>query len=134
MWYAPMARRSQPIEIEMNFKIPVFAQLAGLLVLSNTFMTVAWYGHLKHKDKALLVVILISWGIAFFEYLFQVPANRIGSSQFSVTQLKIVQECVSLSIFVIYAWFAFHEKLKWNTALALVLVGVAVYLVMLGRD
>ncbi len=118
----------------MNFKTPVFAQLVGLLVVSNTFMTIAWYGHLKHKDKALFVVILISWSIAFFEYMFQVPANRIGSTQFSLTQLKIIQECVSLSVFVIYAWVAFHEKIRWNTALALVLIGVAVYLAMLGRE
>lgn len=118
----------------MNLKIPTFAQVVFLLAVSNIFMTVAWYGHLKHKDKALFVVILISWSIAFFEYLFQVPANRIGSTQFSLTQLKIIQECVSLSVFVIYAWVAFHEKLRWNTALALVLVFVAVYLAMLGRD
>jgi hypothetical protein len=67
------------------------------------WFTAAWYGHLKHKDKALFVAIVLSWGIAFFEYVFQVPANRIGSAQFSVTQLKIIQECISLSVFVIYA-------------------------------
>ena len=111
-----------------------FLQVVLLLAVSNTFMTVAWYGHLKHKGKALIVVIAISWGIALFEYMFQVPANRLGSAQFSVTQLKIIQECISLSVFVVYAWVVFHEKLKWNTALALLLVGVAVYLALLGRE
>lgn len=111
-----------------------FLQVVLLLTVSNTFMTVAWYGHLKHKDKALIVVIAISWSIALFEYMFQVPANRLGSAQFSVTQLKIIQECVSLSVFVVYAWVAFHEKLKWNTALALLLVGIAVYFALLGRE
>lgn len=111
-----------------------FLQVVLLLAVSNTFMTVAWYGHLKHKDKALFVVIALSWGIALFEYVFQVPANRIGSAQFSVTQLKIIQECISLSVFVVYAWVVFHEKLRWNTALALLLVGVAVYLALLGRE
>lgn len=117
----------------MNKNI-ILLQTVLLLTISNTFMTFAWYGHLKHKERALFAVILISWGVAFFEYLFQVPANRIGSTQFSLTQLKIIQECISLSVFVIYAWLAFHEKLRWNTALALVLVFVAVYLAMLGRD
>ena len=118
----------------MNNKHTQLLQVVLLLAVSNTFMTVAWYGHLKHKDKALFVVIALSWGIAFFEYVFQVPANRIGSAQFSLTQLKIIQECISLSVFVVYAWVVFHEKLRWNTALALLLVGVAVYLALLGRD
>ena len=118
----------------MNSKHTQFLQVVLLLAVSNTFMTVAWYGHLKHKDKALPIVIALSWGIALFEYMFQVPANRIGSAQFSVTQLKIIQECISLAIFVVYAWVVFHEKLKWNTALALLLVGVAVYLALLGTD
>lgn len=118
----------------MNNKTVQMLQVVSLLVVSNTFMTVAWYGHLKHKDKALIVVILLSWSIALFEYMFMVPANRIGSAQFSLTQLKIIQECISLSVFVIYAWVAFHEKLRWNTALALLLIGAAVYLAMLGRD
>jgi hypothetical protein len=118
----------------MNNKTIQFLQLVLLLIISNTFMTVAWYGHLKHKSKALLVVILLSWGIALFEYIFQVPANRIGSAQFSVTQLKIIQECISLSVFVVYAWVVFYEKIKWNTALALLLVIAAVYLALLGRE
>src|SRR5881396_3494043 len=65
-----------------------------LLVISNTFMTLAWYGHLKFKDKPLWLMILASWGIALFEYMFQVPANRTGSYQFTVTQLKVMQECI----------------------------------------
>jgi len=118
----------------VNFKTPILLQVVVLLAISNTFMTVAWYGHLKHKDKALIVVIALSWGIALFEYVFQVPANRIGSSVYSLTQLKIIQEAISLSVFVVYAWVVFHEKVRWNTALALVLVGAAVWLAMLGRD
>ena len=70
-------------------------QTVVLPTISNIFMTFAWYGHLKHKDKALWLVILVSWGIAFFEYCFQVPANRIGSRQFTGTQLKIIQEVVT---------------------------------------
>ncbi len=118
----------------LSTKVSHFLQVVTLLTLSNTFMSIAWYGHLKHKEKALLVVILMSWGIALLEYVFQVPANRIGSASFSVTQLKIIQECISLTVFVGYAWIVFQEKLRWNTALALVLVFVAVYLSMLGSD
>ena len=70
-----------------------------LLCASNLFMTMAWYGHLKFKNKALWLVILASWGIAFFEYCLQVPANRIGSNYFSVTQLKVMQEVITLAVF-----------------------------------
>jgi uncharacterized protein (DUF486 family) len=84
--------------------MPVIFQTAGLLVLSNVFMTFAWYGHLKNlSNKAWYVAALISWGIALFEYLLQVPANRIGAGQYSLAQLKILQEVITLSVFVPFA-------------------------------
>jgi uncharacterized protein len=81
-----------------------------LLILSNVFMTFAWYGHLKFKDKPLLIVILISWGIAFFEYCLQVPANRIGHGQFTAAQLKTMQEVITFSVFAVFSIFYLREK------------------------
>jgi uncharacterized protein len=86
----------------------------ALLVVSNVFMTIAWYGHLKHKDAALGKVILISWLIAFAEYCFQVPANRIGSYQFTTAQLKTIQEVITLVIFCIFSVVYLKEPLRWN--------------------
>jgi len=111
-----------------------------LLIASNVFMTFAWYGHLKMKDFSwfaslpLLGVILLSWGIAFFEYCFQVPANRIGYQEnggpFSLIQLKIIQEVVSLSVFVVFTTLVFkNENFRWNHILAFILMVAAVYLV-----
>lgn len=102
----------------------------GLLIGSNIFMTVAWYGHLKSMmSRPLWAVILISWGIAFFEYCLQVPANRIGSSQFSVAQLKVIQEVISLVVFVSFLAIYMKEPLKLDYFWAgLCLVG-AVYFV-----
>lgn len=74
----------------------------GLLLVSNIFMTFAWYGHLKFKESPLLIVILVSWGIALFEYCFQVPANRIGYGYFNATQLKVIQEIITLVVFVVF--------------------------------
>jgi uncharacterized protein len=85
-----------------------------LLIASNVFMTFAWYGHLKFKDSALWLVILASWGIAFFEYCLQVPANRLGHGRFTTYQLKIIQEAITLSVFVVFALFYMQEKLRWN--------------------
>ena len=99
----------------------------ALLTVSNTFMTFAWYGHLKFKDVSLWKVILISWGIAFFEYCFQVPANRIGSSTFSAAQLKIIQEVITLFVFGVFAIFYLKEDLKWNYIGSFVLVVGAVF-------
>jgi uncharacterized protein (DUF486 family) len=104
----------------------------SLLVVSNTFMTVAWYGHLKHKNSPIILAILVSWGIALFEYMFQVPANRIGSAQFSLTQLKIMQECITLAVFVVYALLIYREPIKWNTAVSMCLVVAAVYFAFIG--
>ena len=89
-----------------------------LLTGSNIFMTMAWYGHLKHKDVALWKVILISWGIAFFEYCLQVPANRIGSATFSPSQLNVIQEIITLSVFGVFTVYYFGERLHWNHAVA----------------
>ncbi len=104
-----------------------------LLTVSNTFMTMAWYGHLKHKSTALWVAILTSWLIAFAEYVFQVPANRIGSRVFSLTQLKVGQECITLAVFLVYAFVVFREVPRWNTMVSMALVVGAVYFAFLGR-
>lgn len=85
-----------------------------LLFLSNIFMTFAWYGHLKFKSTALWIVILISWGIALFEYALQVPANRIGYGQFNGFQLKTIQEVITLIVFSAFAVIYLKEELKWN--------------------
>lgn len=85
-----------------------------LLVVSNIFMTLAWYGHLKFKTKPLVWIILLSWGVALFEYIFQVPANRIGAERFSVTQLKIMQECITLVVFTLIVFILFGETPRWN--------------------
>ena len=103
-----------------------------LLVCSNVFMTVAWYGHLKFKwleGKSILTVIMVSWAIAFFEYCLMVPANRGGylSGEFSGYQLKIVQECITLLVFVVFAWLVLKEKLTWNYAVSFALIVLAVW-------
>jgi uncharacterized protein len=98
-----------------------------LLAISNVFMTFAWYGHLKHNNLPLLGAIFISWFIALFEYMFQVPANRIGYMQFSATQLKIIQEVISISVFVIFAFFYFKEVPRWNHIVSFVFILGAVY-------
>jgi uncharacterized protein (DUF486 family) len=102
----------------------------GLLFLSNIFMTYAWYGHLKdHKNSALWVVILASWGIAFFEYVFQVPANRIGSTMYTLPQLKIIQEVITMVVFAGFSVLYMKQSLKLDYLWAgLCLVG-AVYFI-----
>jgi uncharacterized protein (DUF486 family) len=112
----------------------------GLLILSNTFMTMAWYGHLRFFGKnanwnpSLFVIILISWGIAFFEYCFQVPANRIGFDQeggpFTLVQLKVIQEVVTLVVFTVFSLVFFKNlSFKWNHLAAFGLLIGAVYLI-----
>ncbi len=100
-----------------------------LLVLANLFMTVAWYGHLKFPTVPLWLVILGSWGIALVEYCFQVPANRYGKLVFSLTQLKIYQEAITLLVFVAFAWVVFKEAPTVRSCLAMLLVLAAVALV-----
>ena len=106
------------------------AKTIGLLLISNLFMTFAWYAHLKDmKSKPLLLAIAVSWGIAFFEYLFQVPANRLGSTALSLPQLKILQEIITLAVFAPFALFYMKVPLTWNYAWAgLCLLG-AVYFI-----
>lgn len=100
-----------------------------LLVISNTFMTAAWYGHLKYRHAALWLTVLASWLIALPEYAFQVPANRLGYGQLTATQLKVIQEAVSLSVFAVFAAIYLKEMPTWRTGLAFLLVIAAVALV-----
>jgi hypothetical protein len=100
-----------------------------LLIASNTFMTVAWYGHLKYKHVALLATVAVSWLIALPEYALQVPANRLGHGHFTATQLKVIQEVVSLSVFAVFAFFYLKEVPTWRSALAFLLVIAAIALV-----
>jgi uncharacterized protein (DUF486 family) len=95
-------------------QIPVPVATIGLLILSNFFMTFAWYGHLKFKTAPLTTVILVSWAIAFFEYCLMVPANRIGFGHFSAAQLKTIQEVITLSVFVLFSWLYLGESVRWN--------------------
>ena len=110
----------------------------ALLVLSNAFMTLAWYGHIAFKSKlerfGILAIVLLSWGIALFEYCFQVPANRIGSSQFggpfSIWELKVIQEVVSLSVFTLFALvFMKSDSLRWNHLAGFLCLILAVYFI-----
>ena len=98
-----------------------------LLVLSNIFMTFAWYGHLKFKSSPLFKVILISWMIAFVEYCFQVPANRYGHGQFSAAQLKTIQEAITLVVFCGFSILYLKEEFRWNYALGFLLMFGAVF-------
>jgi uncharacterized protein (DUF486 family) len=100
-----------------------------LLTISNIFMTFAWYGHLKYKGSPLWIVILISWGIAFFEYCFQVPANRIGHGTFTAAQLKIMQEVITLVVFAGFSVLYLKEEFRWNYAVGFVLILAAVAVV-----
>ena len=111
-----------------------------LLVLSNVFMTLAWYGHLKMREEfswfaalSLIAVIAFSWGIAFFEYCLQVPANRLGFREnggpFDIMQLKVIQEVITLVVFTVFSIIAFKMELKWNHLAAFVCLVLAVYFV-----
>jgi uncharacterized protein (DUF486 family) len=99
---------------------------AGLLVASNAFMTTAWYGHLRYRSVNVWTAIFVSWGIALFEYMLQVPANRIGHQVLSAYQLKVMQEAITLAVFVVFARFALDERLTARHALSFVLIFVAV--------
>lgn len=107
--------------------VPYFT--IGMLLLSNIFMTFAWYGHLKHKASPLLFVILISWGIAFFEYCFQVPANRVGHGYFSAAELKTIQEIITLVVFAVFSIFYLGESLKWNHLVGFALIIAAAFFI-----
>ena len=116
----------------LNFfnSIPVTARVVALLCCSNLFMLFAWYGHLKNlKEKPFIIALLVSWGIAFFEYTLMIPANRLGATQFSLAQLKIMQEVITLSVFVPFAMFYMNESLRWNHIAAGVCLILAVVFV-----
>ena len=100
-----------------------------LLTISNIFMTFAWYGHLKYRNSPLFKVIIVSWMIAFAEYCFQVPANRIGSYEFSAAQLKTIQEVITLSVFSVFSVFYLKESLRWNYAVGFAMMVGAVFVV-----
>ena len=113
----------------MNISLPVPVITIGLLFCSNLFMTIAWYGHLKYRSTALPLVILISWGIAFFEYCLQVPANRAGYGYFNAAELKTIQEVLSLSVFMVFSVLYLGEPLKWNYIAGFALMGVATFII-----
>jgi hypothetical protein len=98
-----------------------------LLTISNIFMNLAWYGHLKFKNQGLWLVILAGWALAFFEYCFQVPTSRIGSSEWTVPQLKVLQECITLIVFTLVAFVLFHSPLRWNYAVSYAFIVAAVF-------
>ena len=100
-----------------------------LLTISNVFMTFAWYGHLKFKGTALWIVILVSWGIAFFEYCFQVPANRIGHGVYNATQLKTIQEIITLIVFSFFSVLYLKEEFRWNYLVGFVFIVLAVFFI-----
>ena len=109
--------------------LPIPVVTIGLLIASNVFMTFAWYGHLKFKSTALITVILVSWGIAFFEYVLQVPANRIGHEHFSAAQLKTIQEVITLSVFAIFSVFYLKEPLSWNHLIGFGFIAVGAFFI-----
>ena len=100
-----------------------------LLIISNVFMTFAWYGHLKYKSTALWLVVFVSWGIAFLEYCFQVPANRIGHEFFSAAQLKTIQEVITLIVFSIFSILYLKEEFRWNYLVGFAFIVLAVFFI-----
>lgn len=100
-----------------------------MLTISNVFMTFAWYGHLSFKSTTLWIVILVSWGIAFLEYCFQVPANRIGSEYYSAAQLKTIQEIITLIVFSIFSVLYLKEQFKWNYLVGFVFIILAAFFI-----
>ncbi|WP_439527646.1 DMT family protein [Pannonibacter sp.] len=109
--------------------LPVPVTTIGLLLASNIFMTFAWYGHLKFKGTALWLVILASWGIAFFEYCLQVPANRIGHGYFSAAELKTIQEVLTLSVFAVFSVFYLGEPIRLNHFIGFALIAAGAWFI-----
>ena len=109
--------------------LPVPVMTIGLLFCANLFMTFAWYGHLRYRAVALPLVVLTSWGIAFFEYCLQVPANRIGYGYFNAAELKTIQEILSLSVFMVFSVLYLGEPLKWNYVVGFALMVVATFII-----
>jgi uncharacterized protein len=100
-----------------------------LLIISNIFMTFAWYGHLKYRDKPLIVVIIVSWLIALMEYIFQVPANRLGYGQFNAAQLKTIQEVITLVVFSVFSVLYLKEQFRWNYLVGFLFMIAAVFFI-----
>jgi uncharacterized protein len=117
--------------IASEFAMPLSVPLTtiSLLILSNVFMTFAWYGHLKFKAAPIFTVILISWAIAFFEYVLQVPANRIGHGHFSAAELKTIQEVITLSVFAVFSVLYLREPLAWNHLVGFGFIALGAYFV-----
>ena len=104
-----------------------------LLIGSNVLMTFAWYWHLKFPHKVLWLVVLISWGIAFFEYCMAVPANRLGYGTYSAQQLKVIQEVITLSVFAIFSWAYLGEKLTWQHGIGFAFIALGAWFIFQGR-
>ena len=113
----------------MGAHLPVPIVTIGLLLCSNIFMTTAWYGHLKFPTVSLWRVVLVSWGIAFFEYCFQIPANRYGYGYFNAAELKTIQEVLSLTVFMAFSVLYLGESLKWNYVLGFALIALAAFVI-----
>ena len=116
----------------MTWLPPAIAPIV-LLLISNVFMTFAWYGHLKFTDRPLWLVVVASWGIAFVEYCFAVPANRYGSNVFSAAQLKTIQEVITLSVFAIFSWAYLGEKLTWQHGIGFAFIALGAWFIFQGR-
>ena len=110
-------------------QLPIPFVTIGLLLASNAFMAFAWYGHLKYKAAPLVLVVLISWGIAFFEYVLQVPANRVGHGYFNAAQLKTIQEVITLSVFAVFSVVYLKEPLSWNHVLGFAFIGLGAFFI-----
>lgn len=109
--------------------IPIPITTISLLLMSNIFMTFAWYGHLKFKAYPLAIVVLISWAIALFEYCFQVPANRIGHGYFTAAELKTIQEVITLSVFAVFSVWYLGEPMGWNHAVGFALIATGAFFI-----
>jgi uncharacterized protein len=113
----------------MSLAVPPWLLPIAMLTCSNVFMTFAWYGHLKYKSSPLFLAVLVSWGIAFFEYCFAVPANRFGSAVYSAAQLKTIQEVVTLSVFAVFSVLYLGEAFRWNHALGFALIAAGAFFI-----
>ncbi len=117
--------------MNMPLNVPQFAPVA-MLIASNVFMTFAWYGHLKYTDRALWVVVLVSWGIAFFEYCLAVPANRIGHEVYSTAELKTMQEIITLVVFALFSVIYLKETLTINHGVGFALIAAGAFFIFKG--
>lgn len=131
MHYTINLARANPRRLDRSRFAAILAAVrtVALLLVSNIFMTFAWYGHLKHKSAPLWIAILASWGIAFAEYCFQVPANRLGHGQFTAAQLKTIQEVITLVVFAVFSVTYLKEQFRWNYLVGFVLIAAAVFVI-----